>query len=78
MDDHGPRGVPHPSVGWFGTWRRGPDPLRNMIDHLEDEHGYTRQQAYAICSVAVDLKLSEIVDSPNYVVTAELPLDVLT
>jgi formamidase len=52
--------------------------LRNMIDHLEDEHGYTRQQAYAICSVAVDLKLSEIVDSPNYVVTAELPLDVLT
>ena len=49
-----------------------------MIDHLEDEHGYTRQQAYAICSVAVDLKLSEIVDSPNYVVTAELPLDVLT
>jgi formamidase len=52
--------------------------LRNMIDHLEDEHGYTRQQAYAICSVAVDLKLSEIVDSPNFVVTAELPLDVLT
>jgi formamidase len=50
--------------------------LRNMIDHLEDEHGYTRQQAYAICSVAVDLKLSEIVDSPNYVVTAHLPLDV--
>src|SRR5262245_29011390 len=52
--------------------------LSNMIDHLEDEHGYTRRQAYAICSVAVDLKLSEIVDSPNYVVTAELPLGVLT
>jgi formamidase len=52
--------------------------LRNMIDYLEDEHGYTRRQAYAICSVAVDLKLSEIVDSPNFVVTAELPLDVLT
>jgi formamidase len=52
--------------------------LRNMIDHLEDEYGYTRQQGYAICSVAVDLKLSEIVDSPNYVVTAELPLEVLT
>jgi formamidase len=52
--------------------------LRNMIDHLEDEHGYTPQQAYAICSVAVDLKISEIVDSPNFVVTAELPLDVFT
>jgi formamidase len=52
--------------------------LTNMIDHLEEEHGYTRRQAYAICSVAVDLKISEIVDSPNVVVTAELPLEVLT
>lgn len=51
--------------------------LRNMIDLLTEEHGYTRQQAYAICSVAVDLKISEIVDTPNFVVTAELPLDVL-
>ena len=52
--------------------------LRNMIDHLSEQYGYTRQQAYAICSVCVDLKISEIVDSPNHVVTAQLPLDVLT
>jgi formamidase len=50
--------------------------LRNMIDHLSEEHGYTRQQAYAICSIAVDLKISEIVDSPNFVVTAQLPLGI--
>jgi formamidase len=48
--------------------------LLNMIDHLGTEHGYTRQQAYAICSVAVDLKVSEVVDVPNFVVSAFLPL----
>jgi formamidase len=52
--------------------------LLNMIDHLVAEYGYTRQQAYAICSVAVDLKVSELVDVPNFVVSAFLPLDILT
>ncbi len=46
-----------------------------MIDHLR-WRGYTAQQAYAICSVAVDLRLSEVVDVPNFVVSALLPLDV--
>jgi formamidase len=49
--------------------------MLNMIDHL-GERGYSRQQAYAICSVAVDLKVSEVVDVPNYVVSAVLPLDI--
>ena len=48
-----------------------------MIDYLEAEYGYTRQQAYTICSVAVDLQVSEVVDIPNFVVTAVLPLAVL-
>jgi formamidase len=47
-----------------------------MIEHLMHDRGYTRQQAYAICSVAVDLAISEIVDVPNVVVTAFLPLDI--
>ena len=38
--------------------------LLNMIDHL-GERGWTRQQAYAICSVAVDLKVSQLVDVPE-------------
>jgi formamidase len=50
--------------------------LLNMIDHLTAEYGYTRQQSYAICSVAVDLKISEVVDVPNFVVSAFLPLDI--
>ena len=47
-----------------------------MIDHLVHERGFNRQQAYAICSVAVDLTISEIVDVPNVVVSAFLPLDI--
>jgi formamidase len=52
--------------------------LLNMIDHLQDHGGWTRQQAYAICSVAVDLKVSEVVDVPSFVVSAFLPLDIFT
>ena len=51
--------------------------LLNMIDHL-GERGYTRQQAYAICSVAVDLKVSQLVDVPNMLVSAFLPEDIFT
>ena len=49
--------------------------LLNMI-HLLMERGWTREQAYCICSVAVDLKVSEVVDVPNFVVSAFLPLDI--
>jgi formamidase len=50
--------------------------LKNMIDYLVAEHGYRRREAYAICSVAADLKVSEVVDAPNFVVTAVLPLGI--
>jgi formamidase len=49
-----------------------------MIDYLVHEHGFNRQQAYAICSVAVDLTISELVDVPNVLVSAFLPLDIFT
>ena len=49
--------------------------LLNMIDHLT-ERGWTRQQGYAICSVAVDLKISQLVDVPNMLVSAFLPEDI--
>jgi formamidase len=49
--------------------------LLNMIDHLT-ERGWTPQQAYAICSVAVDLKISQVVDVPNMLVAAFLPEDI--
>jgi formamidase len=43
-----------------------------MIKLLQ-ERGWTREQAYVICSVAVDLKVSNVVDMPNAVVSAVLP-----
>ena len=49
--------------------------LLNMIDHLEGR-GWSRQQAYAICSVAVDLKISQLVDVPSFLVSAFLPEDI--
>jgi formamidase len=46
-----------------------------MIDHLETR-GFDRQQGYALCSVAVDLRISQTVDVPNPLVSALLPLDI--
>jgi len=50
--------------------------LLEMIDWLVAAHGLGREPAYALCSVAVDLRLSEVVDVPNPVVSALLPLDI--
>jgi formamidase len=50
--------------------------LLEMIDYLVATRGLAREPAYALASVAVDLRLSEVVDVPNPVVSALLPLDV--
>ena len=47
--------------------------VRAMIAHLVSARGLSREEAYILCSVAVDLKISEVVDAPNWVVTAFLP-----
>ena len=52
--------------------------IRSMIAYLVRAHGLTREQAYALCSVAVDLKISEVVDAPNWVVSAFVPLSIFT
>ncbi|MEB3779006.1 MAG: acetamidase/formamidase family protein [Desulfurococcales archaeon] len=49
--------------------------MLNMIKLLE-KAGYTREQAYLLASVAVDLRLSQVVDVPNFTVSAFLPLDI--
>ena len=50
--------------------------LKAMIDHLVATRGLEPVAAYALCSVAVDLRLSEVVDVPYPIVSALLPLDV--
>jgi formamidase len=47
-----------------------------MIEHLVERYGFERPAAYALCSVAVDLRVSEVVDVPYPVVSALLRLDV--
>ncbi|MCD6290940.1 MAG: acetamidase/formamidase family protein [Anaerolineae bacterium] len=71
--------------GYYVTTAHGPDLYKNaqqairyMVDYLSAEHGLTRPEAYALCSVAVDLKISEIVDAPNFIVSAYLPKSIFT
>jgi acetamidase/formamidase len=65
---------------WFGTTGTGPDLYENaqnatraMIDHLTATYALSREDAYLLCSLAVDLKISEIVDAGVYIVSALLP-----
>ena len=50
--------------------------LIQMIDYIVENHDLTREQAYILSSVAVDLRIGQVVDVPNYVVTATLNLGV--
>jgi acetamidase/formamidase len=45
---------------------------KKMIDYLS-KHGYRPEEAYVLCGVAGNLRISEIVDEPNYVVSLVLP-----
>jgi acetamidase/formamidase len=67
--------------GFFGTTGVGPDlygcaqdAVRAMIDHLAAEYGLSREDAYVLASLVVDLKISEVVDAGQWVVSALLPL----
>jgi acetamidase/formamidase len=77
-------GLPHASGAAYVTTGHSPDlmqatkqAVRHMIKHLVMEYGLTREDAYCLCSVAVDLKISEVVDAPNWIVSAFLPLDIV-
>ena len=52
------------------------DALIKMISYIERQYGLTSEQAYIIASVAVDLRVGQVVDVPNYIVTAVLNEDV--
>jgi acetamidase/formamidase len=49
------------------------DATRAMIAHLGDTYGLSPEDAYLLSSLVVDLKISEIVDAGQYVVSAVLP-----
>ena len=67
--------------GYFVTSAHGPDlfenaatALRYMLEHLVEERGLTREEAYCLSGAAVDLRISQIVNVPNWIVAAYLPL----
>jgi acetamidase/formamidase len=73
------------SAGYYVTTGIGPDlfeasktAVRRMIVRLERTRDLAPIEAYELCSVALDLKISEVVDYPNFVVSAFLPNDLFT
>jgi acetamidase/formamidase len=49
------------------------DAVRATVTMLGDRHGFDRQEAYALASVACDLRIHEVVDAPNWVVGCFIP-----
>jgi len=69
--------------GWYGTTGVGPDlyraaqdAVRAMIAHVSATYALSAEDAYILASLCVDLKISEIVDAGQYIVSALLPLGV--
>ena len=72
-------------AGWYATMGVEPDlmeasrqAVRAMIDHLGRERGLSREDAYILCSLAGDLKITEVVDAPNWIVCCFIPDAVFT
>jgi acetamidase/formamidase len=49
------------------------DAVRATIAYASDRYGLDREEAYALASVACDLRIHEVVDAPNWVVGVFLP-----
>jgi len=47
--------------------------VRGMVDLLTSRHGMPAVEAYMLCSVCGDLRISEIVDLPNWTVSFYFP-----
>jgi acetamidase/formamidase len=69
--------------GYHACTALGPDLMENAKNGVRDlivwlgrEHGLSREDAYILCSLAADLKISQIVDAPNWGVSAYLALSV--
>lgn len=83
----GGRSIPEPeyetddyyAVTGFGTTidEAARKAVRYMVDYLVAEHGLTENDAYALCSLAGDLKIAEVVDVPHMLVAMHMPKEVL-
>jgi acetamidase/formamidase len=71
--------------GYYAATALGPDLMQNaknavreLIGWLERERRLSPEDAYVLCSLAADLKISQIVDQPNWGVSAYFPLSVFS
>ncbi|OZV68150.1 acetamidase/formamidase family protein [Winogradskyella aurantia] len=46
---------------------------RYMIDHISETYNMPWDEAYMLCSLVGDLKIAEVVDEPNMLVTMHIP-----
>ncbi len=68
-------------AGWYATMgvnedlmQAAKDSLRAMVEHISTTYGLEPIEAYVLASLVVDLKISEVVDAPNWIVSSYLPL----
>ena len=73
-------GRPSPVGPLYGTtgvggdlYKAAQDATRAMVEHISKTYGLTPEDAYLLSSLTVDLRISEIVDAGEYVVSAHLP-----
>ena len=81
-----PPGSPQPAsdrAGYLGITALDSDlmeaartAIREMMSWVSATHGLSREDAYLLCSLAADLRISQIVDSPSFGVSAHLSLTV--
>ena len=48
-----------------------------MVDHLSANYDVSEEDAYMLCSLAGDLKIAEVVDVPNMLVTMHFPKSII-
>jgi acetamidase/formamidase len=79
----GPLTAKYDRHGYYATTGIGEDLLeaareatRSMVAHLVANYHLAPEDAYVLCSVAADLKISEVVNAPNWVVSSYLPLSI--
>jgi acetamidase/formamidase len=68
-------------MGWYATMgvntdlmQATKDSLRAMVEHISTTYNLEPVEAYVLASLVVDLKISEVVDAPNWIVSSYLPL----
>jgi len=73
-------GRPSPVGPLYGTtgvggdlYKAAQDAVRAMVDHIHRSYDVAPEDAYLLSSLCVDLRISEIVDAGQYIVSALLP-----